>query len=170
MRISNKFAAWFYLSTVMLGTLVATLQVLFDIRGLIMDPPDVVVYVSSPELKGLAREEWAEYESRYGDNDRMGVKVISAEELLGEELKDKTALALIDQTADTPTVAGLESGGVKVDAFRILTPSGKEPISVFLVEPEKQSRAARNFSDFLKSATAKEVASEYLAGRKGRLS
>ena len=54
MRISNKFAAWFYLSTVMLGTLVATLQVFFDIRGLIMDPPDVVVYASSPDLEKLA--------------------------------------------------------------------------------------------------------------------
>ncbi|MCO6488537.1 MAG: hypothetical protein J5I98_08985 [Phaeodactylibacter sp.] len=170
MRISNKFAAWFYLSTVMLGTLVATLQVFFDIRGRIMDPPDVTVYVSSPELKSLAREEWNAYESRYGNGGRMGVKVISAEDLLGEELKDKTAMALINQTADTPLVAGLESGGVQVDAFRFLTPRQEAPVSVFLLEPEKQSRQAREFSDFLKSATAKEVASEHLSRRKGRLS
>ncbi len=170
MRISNKFAAWFYLSTVMLGTLVATLQVLFDIRGLIMDPPDVIVYVSSPELKGLARVEWKEYESRYGDDGRIGVRVIAAEDLLGDELKDKTALALIDQAADTPVVAGLEAAGLKIDAFRLLSPQRPAPVSVFLLEPEKQSREARNFSDFLKSAAAREVASEHFSRRKGRLS
>lgn len=170
MRISNKFAAWFYLSSIILGTLVATLQVLFDIRGLILDPPDVAVYVSSPELKSLAREEWKEYERRYGDNGRMGVKEITAEELLGEELKDRTALALVDQTADTPLVADLGLEGLKVDAFRFLPPQKNITVSVFLLEPVKQSREARDFSDFLKSTIAREVAAEHLQRRKGRLS
>lgn len=168
MRITNKFAAWFYLSSIILATLVATLQVFFDIRGLIMDPPDVIVYVTSPELQVLAKKEWKEYENLYGDNGRLAVRMISEGDLRGEELKDKTAMALVNQSPDTPLVADLESSGARVDAFRFLADEQQAPVSVFLLEPEKQAGKARDFSDFLKSVMAKEVASEHINRRKGR--
>ncbi|MCB9267014.1 MAG: hypothetical protein H6558_18460 [Lewinellaceae bacterium] len=170
MRITNQFAAWFYLSTIILGVVVATLQVFFDIRGLLMDPPDVAVYASSPDLQTLARKEWREYENRFGDNDRLSVKKITEETSVVEALSNKNTLVLMSKMPDASMIADLQKKGLKVDSFRFLSAKRALPGEVFLLAPEKKSPAVRNFSDFLKSATAQDIAWEHLNKRKGRLS
>lgn len=170
MRITNKFAAWYYLSSIILTTLVGSLQLLFDIRGLLLEPPDVVVYVSSPELQKLVPKEWAEYENRYGDMNRLEVRKITEKTVIGEKLKDNSVLVLINEAPDTQMISALEKSGLEIAASKFLSAKQGIPRDVFLMGPEKKSRVARKFSDFLNSAAAQDIAYGHLSKRKGRLS